>query len=197
MRCAEVEYWISLRLDGEPLPPQKMGGLDDHLMNCPACRTFFNEESARSGVLKKALGASSKDPAGVTNGILRAAEYAGIPTSLEGRRGARRFSLLPGWALAAAALVLAMAGLLLLIGSREPKGQMALEPDPFFFSILEERTRKADMVTTEEGKPLRRGTSKQNWTIRYPIKTKNVNEVILELEKVDTRYVQPVGWDYR
>ena len=110
MHCKKAELWISIRIDGEPIPERDAEALEAHLAGCAACTRILREEEIRARALEAHLGAG--DTQLLSRAVMarvRASEaHAGpeprLPMSL-----ARRAPY--GWVAAAVAALLALGAL--------------------------------------------------------------------------------------
>jgi len=183
MRCAEAEQWISLRVDGETIPPEKGARLDLHLSGCTACRDLLKRESGQSRLLRQALGRGTSPE--LAAGIVRAS----FTRSTEETGPAFRFVpvLVP---LAAAALLVAT-GLWL----HSPPPNTGERSEPRSSLVVEERTLDIDILLQGENQPMSRETISKRLIV--PIKSESNREVLLDVERVEENHLKLASWPYR
>jgi len=212
MRCKEAEFWISVRIDGEEVPAAKGVPLDRHLLDCPSCRGLLSREMQRSAILERAL----DRPAG--NGALLSARILAQAAADGGGRPR------PWWGgvwLPASVLVPLAASLVMLVlgwawwWGAPPAETPRRDPG---YALLEQDSLNRDVYSTETGDPVLRDTMRKRWTFspvgafppRSPrgdaaqpsggapaLKEDKSGEVILDVERVDTRYLRFAGLEYR
>ncbi len=61
MKCSEADRWISLLVDGEPLPAGSAHSVHEHVSECSSCRELLRLEKSRASLLSGALGAEGSD----------------------------------------------------------------------------------------------------------------------------------------
>ena len=116
--CSEAQLWMSLKVDGEEVPPEARARLEEHLAGCGPCETWLREETERSLRLGEYLQSEPPDRQDFEEALLAAVQQAGWDSeSLRfRRRGVGRVLRHSPWRnslilIAAAALFLAVAGL--------------------------------------------------------------------------------------
>ena len=197
MRCKEAEFWISLRVDREEVPAGKSGPLDQHLAACPSCRGLLSGEAQRSTILERSLGRPAGEEALLAARIIRqAAEpLQRLPSRPWGSSWLPATILAP---LAAALLVLAVG-----TGWWWMAWTPGVSPRDPGYALLEQNSLDTDVYSTEAGEPVQRDTLRQRWVFS-PVKVypsppgnRNPGEVILDVERVDTRYFRFADFQYR
>ena len=186
--CGEADRWISMRVDGERMPPEMSCRLDLHLRDCPSCRRLFAEEVHRSSLLGMILHGEGKEEDRLAGAIIRAAGV--LP-----RRWSRIHPFPFLWKAASIAAVL-LVGIALRFSLRGPSSEPAAAgPERFLPSVLEQDLWRPDGVDYRGGEPLERGVRTQKWIYRFPGREPSDPRLYLEGERVDTLY-QPVTWIY-
>jgi hypothetical protein len=205
MRCKEAEFWISLRIDGEEIPSGKCGPLDRHLVECASCRGILSQERERFAILGRSLGRPAGEEALLSARILAQAAAQGLERSRPSWGGT--------WLPASVFIPLAATFLVAAVGV----GWWWLAPAPDVrarepgYALLEQDSLDRDLYSTEAGEPVLRDTLKKRWTFS-PVSTRPsgglspreqgrkqgmAGEVILDVERVDTRYFRFADFQYR
>ena len=213
MKCKEAEFWISVRIDREEIPSGKGGALDRHLLECGACRGLLSRENERSALLGRSL---SRPPG--EEPLLAARILAQAPARPSGRasRSSWRGFWLPISVLAplsAALLALAAGGGWWWVASTpEVPRPAAIEQEAGGYAVLEQNSLDTDVYSTEAGDPVGRDILRRRWVIsparplppggaaagaRRRTVREPAGEVILDVERVDTRYFHFADFQYR
>lgn len=216
--CKAAELWISIRLDGESLPDAEGKRLDEHLATCVRCRDLLAAEARRSSLLRGALALGAPEGAGLRRTILE--ELVRDPTGARRTGGAevirawRRPILGLAVAAAAACGVLAVAwwdrapppggsGAPLLTedavrNPSSPATSSAPGRDDVFRILVEDRW--VDPTHPADGRGRFREFQRVRDILLAPRSKSDPgpdgHDVILDTERVDSRYVQFTDWTY-
>lgn len=164
--CSEAQLWMSLKVDGEEVPPEARAQLEEHLAACGPCETWLREETERSSRLREYLQSEPLDQQDFEEELLAAVQQAGWDSeSLRfRRRGVGRILGHSPWRnslilIAAAALFLAVAGLGgagWLVPPQEdvatPGTHLDIAPVPILAPFT--RGNGASVVPDSEGRPV-------------------------------------------
>lgn len=165
--CSEAQLWMSLKVDGEEVPPEARTRLEEHLAACGPCESWLREETERSLRLREYLQSEPPDRQDFEEALLAAVQQAGWDCeSLRfRRRGVGRVLGHSPWRnslilIAAAALFLAVAGLGGAGWLFPPEEEVATSPTQLDMApgppILAPFTRGAgaSVVPDSEGRPV-------------------------------------------
>lgn len=188
MRCKEAERWISVRVDGEPIPASKAEGLERHLEECANCREVLADERRQADAIDSALKADL--PTDEVFGDAVVEEALGRPAA---PTVARR--LLPRAALGMAAGILIALGLRLTVFVPERPPSPTVGSGPHLPLVLVQSVDQ-ETVTSGEGQPYERGVMKERGTIIFPARNPWDPEVKLDFWNEKTDYLKPVNWTY-
>jgi len=199
LNCEQAGQWISLKIDGEPLPGRAGTVLDEHLTACAACRSFLAQESRRSAQLGAAL-AGEDNSAVLASSILEQLRRAGNESP-----SVEPFLWRPvAFRAAAAALVLVaavFAGRLFL--PAPPSGPAVTAPDIPLTYVVEEQVDDVHVVPDADGSPVRQDVERVR-RFTFPAGTNGDPRLSapgdgrgMGLERFKTRAVRLVSWPIR
>ena len=155
LQCDQAELFISLKVDGEPLPEDGESRLEAHLASCSSCQHLLETERNQSEVLHAAIRCettrSSRSPAGTTtldefaSKVVRTAQTR--PSRGDPVWGRNRTV----WPLVALAATLALTcGLWLLRDFGAVNQEQPWAPE----IVFQEKTSGLDSVLTHDSSPL-------------------------------------------
>jgi len=207
--CKLAERWISVKVDGETLPDDLAGRLDEHLRACPACSRLLETERKRAALLGSVLGGDERAEGLLKESILRSAAAVKVGRGEVGRgedivqprsgSGALR-SLMTVRRLglaAAAALLVGLAGWWMIPSptpSSSPQGPWKLSFDSEQWDV--------DPVTSRDGTRMGRTERRVHDIFLVPGNPKagadedRAKDVLLDTERVNTRYIKLTGYSY-
>jgi hypothetical protein len=212
MRCKKAELLISMRVDGEPIPADESARLEAHLENCSSCRAVHSRETERAALLDLAL-AGAPGGRGLEETLLEAARRP----ARQGRpeRGWTGYGFFPA---ALVPLAVGLAAGVLVAGGWWWWSTDGAQRDRPVKILVEESSRKSDVVPTDFGPPVGRDVL----TSRYIIYDRNIPDsdipdkdgsgrepkkrarggerspqLIFDGERVDTRYYRLASNPYR
>jgi len=203
LECDQAELFISLNVDGEPLPKGGESRLQAHLASCPSCRRILITERNQSETLRAAIRCetipSTLSPTGTTTLEQFAADLA-REAQTKPSRGVYVFGGgRTAWTLVAAAAALVLGfGLWLLSdsGPGNPNGQTRQPWAPEI--VFQEEANDLDRVPTSDGSPW--GVETRRWRefILRPDRNREAHKGgLLEVERIEKHPVKLIRWDYK